>query len=245
MCSLTLITREHGYLVGMNRDERVARGTGLAPVTHVTGQTRAAYPTDGVEGTWIGTNDRGITLALLNWHDVTIQAKKERSRGLVIPAILGAGSLVELNQKITDLDLQGLLPFRLVGIFPVEQTVAEWRWDSTQKQVLHHSWEHRLWCSSSLSDEHAEDLRRRAAAHAAGEADTQSAMWIRRLHASHTAGPYSFCVHRGDVETLSYSEVECSLEVVRMTYLGGNPCRPHSVRRLELPRNSTSISVAS
>lgn len=245
MCSLTLITREHGYLLGMNRDESVARGTGLAPVTHVVGQAQAVYPTDGAKGTWIGANDRGITLALLNWHGVTFHAKKERSRGLVIPAVLGAGSLIEFSHKIGDLDLRGLLPFRLVGIFPVEQRVAEWRWDSMQKQMLCHSWEDRLWCSSSLSDEHAEDLRGRAATHAAGEADTQSTKWIRRLHASHTAGPYSFCVHRGDVETLSYSEVECSRDVVRMTYLGGNPCQPHSVRQLELPRNSAAIAVAS
>jgi len=245
MCSLTLVIREHGYLLGMNRDEQVARGVGLPPTMRDIDRTQGMYPTDGADGTWIGANDRGVTLALLNWHDVAFHTAKGRSRGLVIPAVLGAATFVDFNQKITDLDLHGLLPFRLVGIFPIEQKVGEWRWDTMKKQILHHAWEHRLWCSSSLSDEHAEDLRGRAATHAAGEADTQSATWLRRLHASHTAGPYSFCVHRGGVETLSYSEVECSRDVVRMTYLGGNPCQPHSVRQLELPRNSASVAVAS
>jgi len=65
MCSLTLIAREDGYLLGMNRDERIARGAGLPPATRVIGRRKAMYPTDGTDGTWIGSNDQGITLALL------------------------------------------------------------------------------------------------------------------------------------------------------------------------------------
>ena len=51
------------------------------------------------------------------------------------------------------------MPFRLVGVFPSEQEIWEWRWDSAQLEFQVHEWESRHWFSSSLSDERAESLR--------------------------------------------------------------------------------------
>ena len=70
MCTLSVITRNDEYLLAMNRDEKIARGAGVPPEIHHRNGTTAMYPSDGAGGTWIATNEYGITLALLNWNDV-------------------------------------------------------------------------------------------------------------------------------------------------------------------------------
>jgi hypothetical protein len=70
MCTLTVVTRNHAYLMAMNRDEKIARGAGFPPEIHEFEGTKAIYPSDGDGGTWFATNDYGITLALLNWNTV-------------------------------------------------------------------------------------------------------------------------------------------------------------------------------
>jgi len=80
------------YLLGMNRDERIARGAGSPPEVRECGGTKAVYPSDGNCGTWIGANDHGMALTLLNWNDVVpgaVGTPVGRSRGSVIPAIIG------------------------------------------------------------------------------------------------------------------------------------------------------------
>ena len=98
MCTLTVVTRNATYLMAMNRDEKIARGTGFPPEIHEFEGVKAIYPSDGDGGTWFATNEYGITLALLNWNDVTPHGThaKTRSRGRVIPALIDSRSLSDL-----------------------------------------------------------------------------------------------------------------------------------------------------
>jgi hypothetical protein len=218
----------------MNRDERIARGAGAAPEVRESGGTRAIYPSDGaggtsISGTWIGANEHAMVLALLNWNDIVVSAvdvTKNRSRGSVIPALISSRSLAEMRLRLDVLDLAGMQPFRLVGVFPSERQICEWRWNSGQMEFLFLGWEMRHWFSSSLSDKRAERLRGAACQDAWRQSDAGSAAWLRRLHASHAGapGPFSVCVHRSDVKTLSYSEIECTSAVVRMGHFVGSPC---------------------
>jgi hypothetical protein len=229
MCTLSLITRENGYLLGMNRDERIARGSGLPPEVREFPGTRAIYPSDGDGGTWLATNEYAVALALLNWNDVPSQAsnaKKTRSRGLLIPLLVGFPTLPAVQAGLADVNIGGMLPFRLVVVFPSERKIGEWRWDSVQLAFLLHRWERRHWFSSSLSDNQAESLRGATCRDAWNQADAGSVPWLRRLHASHNdaAGSFSLCVHRPEVRTLSYSEIECTPEMIRMKHFSGSPC---------------------
>jgi hypothetical protein len=163
MCTLSVITRGSGCLLAMNRDERIARGAGLSPEIYEFDGTRAIYPGDGDGGTWFATNEYGITLALLNWNDIApygIAAAKTRSRGRVIPVLIDSRSLTDLHEVFDVSNFRGMMPFRLVGVFPSEHEIWEWRWDSTQLAFQTYVWESRHWFSSSLSDERAESVRR-------------------------------------------------------------------------------------
>src|SRR5262249_39562084 len=141
----------------------------------------------------------------------------------------------EANSILDEQSLQGMQPFVLIGIFLALNQLCEWRWDSARVEFVNHVWEPRHWFSSSLSDKQAEIWRGRACSDALDAADAGSGCWLRRLHASHMGGrgPFSLCVHREDVETLSYSEIDCRPSHVSFNHFRGSPCE---MRRFdELP----------
>src|SRR5260370_426377 len=121
MCTLTFIPRNNGYYLAMNRDERIARGSATPPARLVLGKTSALYPRDIEGGTWIAANELGHGFALLNWNDVIAKGAKPlktRSRGSVIQDVVHLRSLDQVQDRLNHLDLTGILPFRLVGVFP-------------------------------------------------------------------------------------------------------------------------------
>jgi len=241
MCTLTVVANTETCRVAMNRDEKTTRSAGLLPEIHESGRARAIYPSDGSSGTWFAANEYGITLALLNWNDVAapgIVPARTRSRGRVIPAFIGSRSLSDLDEVVRLSNFEGMLPFRLVGVFPSEQEIWEWRWDSTQLDSRVHAWASRHWFSSSLSDERAASLRGTVCRNAEHEPDAGAVVWLRRLHSSHVggAGPFSLCVHRDNVKTLSYSEVIVTLGHVQMGHFRGSPCTMGPIPTTEVQR---------
>jgi len=248
MCTLTVIPSNDTYLMAMNRDEKITRGAGIPPEMHEFDATRAIYPSDSDGGTWIATNECGITLALLNWNDVALASKavKTRSRGRVIPTLIDSRSLWDLRAVISVSNLTGMLPFRLVGVFPSEREIWEWRWDSAQLEFQVHEWKMRHWFSSSLSDDRAESLRGLACRDALHESDVGSVLWLRRLHSSHVGGqgPFSLCVHREDAKTLSYSEVVVTPGCVQMGHFRASPCTMKQIDPIELEMKKTACPTA-
>ena len=212
----------------MNRDELFSRSIASAPKIFGKGAMKMLYPQEHSGGTWIACNSQGSLLALLNWnrnesHSV---GEKRRTRGLVIPQLIGLPDLSTTESHVQKMNLDGLLPFRLVGVFRSEKIVNEWRWDGTARRKLEFSWARKHWFSSSLSDSLAEKERGRACEAAAREPAAGGNGWLRRLHSSHVPrpGPFSVCVHRQDAATVSYTEVRCGGTQISMDYLDGNPC---------------------
>jgi len=229
MCTLTLVAQDDGYLLAMNRDEKIARGAGANPEIHEFNGTRALYPGDGTGGTWIAANEHGIAMALLNWNVPTpsfAASRQPQSRGQLIPTLAGSRSMAELLAALSVLDLERILPFRLMGVFPSEQAVQEWRWNSKSLSLAAHPWESRHWFSSGLSDEQALQLRGATCSASWNEPDAGSSAWLQRLHASHAdgSGAFSVCVHRNDVQTLSYTEICCSSSRIAIEHFIGSPC---------------------
>ena len=213
----------------MNRDESTSRGLADPParIDLLGLRTSAIYPRDVAGGTWIAANGNGIAFALLNWNDVHQPgAEKMRSRGVVIPHLVQFGSHHDVQAAVSLFDLEGILPFRLIGIFPLENRISEWRWNQECVEVQHFAWEHRHWFSSGLSDEQASTLRGFICQSSWDAQDAGSVPWLRQLHASHANGPgaFSLCVHREGVQTLSYTELICTEEKVECRYFSGSPC---------------------
>jgi hypothetical protein len=228
MCTLSFVPNERGYFVAMNRDELLSRAIAYPPQLHRFGSTSAVYPHEPEGGTWLASNEYGVTLALLNWNDAAkkLDGEKQRSRGLVIPTLIASSGASEVNEALRSQPLSGTLPFCLVGVFPRESEVREWRWDGKRLAQTRHSWDRRHWFSSSRSDETAATRRGATVDAARNDADASSLAWLRRLHRSHQPepGPFSVCVHRGDAATVSYSEIACGPAELEFSYQPGQPC---------------------
>jgi hypothetical protein len=237
MCTLTFIPTTHGYLAAMNRDELRNRLIARAPRTHTRNGVEALYPTEPSGGTWIACNRYAILLALLNWNDKSPSQKvppPTRSRGLLIPELIGASNFEVTAGIFERWGLDGILPFRLVGFFASEKTVAEWSWDGRRKDLRTLPWSRGHWFSSSLSDRAAAEQRGIACEAAATRPNFGTRRSLRPLHASHlpAAGPFSVCVHRPDAVTVSYTEVVCRKRFLTMRYVPGNPCRKSQPRKI-------------
>ncbi|HSS97465.1 MAG TPA: NRDE family protein [Terriglobales bacterium] len=237
MCTFSFVPTRYGYYAAMNRDERLTRPRGFVPQLFQSGDLLAVYPTEPGRGTWIASNERGITLALLNWN-LPERGGKIISRGSVIPQLIGHSDMADVAWKLSSISLEGILPFRLVGIFWPQDQICEFRWDGLTLQRFSFPWEARHWFSSGVSDEAAGRVRGEACQIAWADKDSGSLPWLRSLHASHVSddGAYGICVHRPDAATVSYSEIEFRPSALTFRYVDGSPCsNPESISTLRVP----------
>jgi hypothetical protein len=116
MCTVTLVPHAAGVRVMCNRDERRTRASAAPPARHRLGSRDAIYPRDPEGGgTWIGVNDAGLVLALLNVHDRPRDLLSEpRSRGIIVRGLVTCETLAEAVSAAAAIDLRRFAPFRLV-----------------------------------------------------------------------------------------------------------------------------------
>ncbi len=227
MCTLSFVAKANGYLIGMNRDERLTRQVALPPQVTGAGTLEAVYPREDGSGTWIASNTLGISFALLNRNPLAAGASKLRSRGEVIPALLESPGVREASAAMERMDLRGVLPFRLIGFFPREGMLTQWNWDAHKLQCFKLPWQARHWFSSGISDELAREVRGLTCSHAWRHRNAGSEDWLRQLHASHAPalGSFSVCMHRPDAASVSYTEIIHESKQLTMRYHAGQPCK--------------------
>lgn len=228
MCTVSFLARRRGYLLGMNRDEKLARVPGLPPATRRFHDGVILCPSEPGGGTWIALNDTGTTLALINWYAIPHRVRRNaRSRGEVIPSASHAARPAEVDAALAGLPLRQVNPFRLIGIFSRTCEVVEWRWDLRRLSRLARAWRTQQWISSGYDEPMAQRIRSQTFRRALRQKTAGTRAWLRRLHRSHAPerGPNSICMHRADAATVSYTEVEVAPRCMAMFHVGGAPCR--------------------
>jgi hypothetical protein len=248
MCSVSFLPHSRGFYLGMNRDESLQRPTANPPEVYLRGKHQALYPTEPAGGSWIGVNDAGLTLALINWYepprsgvrlaaDPSMRlrrhlsgrrpdARPSSSRGILVPSLLATTSVEEVRAAIAMLPKQDLAPFRLLAFAPRARRAEEFRWDQQTLSELSHAWAPRHWFSSGHDEPRAQHQRGEVAREAWQEPRAGSLPWLRRLHSSHepARGPFCFCMHRQDAATVSYTEVVVTSRAAAMRYHDGPLC---------------------
>jgi hypothetical protein len=227
MCTVTLIVRRNGYILGMNRDEKRARVLGLPPKLRVVNNRSVLGPSEPGGGTWIAVNDSGITLALINWYSIPARVQTSPiSRGEVVNALNTATTPVAAESALKQLPLQRINPFRLIGVFPSSQKIIEWRWNLEQLVRRDCGWSSQQWISSGFDEAIAQRVRGRTFRQKHRQCSVGTLNWLRRLHRSHSphAGPFSTCMHRVDATTVSYTEIVVSSASATLRHLLGAPC---------------------
>ena len=225
MCSVSLLPRDDGFVLAMNRDESLSRVSALPPEVLGRDGLSILCPRELSGGTWIGVNSAGMAFSLINWYsqpDCAFGAPV--SRGQVVHALLSARSRAAAASLLRELPLQRMNPFRLMVVSSSERSLTEWRSGGGDLELLDLPWKRHHWFSSALDEGKANRIRRRVCARM--HDDFFDLPSLRRLHRSHApkAGPFSLCMHRNDACTVSYTEINVRGPMATTYYIAGPPC---------------------
>src|SRR5215831_1254646 len=242
MCTVSFVPNARGFYLAMNRDEKRSRAAAVAPAIIDLGNCRAVFPREPTGGTWISANDAGTCLALINWHRIDREPRRDViSRGQVVRELAGKSTPDEIADGVMKLPLRKLRPFRLIAILPSEKTLTEWRWNLEWLTMRNHKWQRQHWFSSGFDEGRAELERQRVCDGAYNGQLKGNLRWLRQLHCSHTPkrGPFSICMHRSDATTVSYTEVAVSGRRATMHYKTGPCCSNRAIvtRTISLARS--------
>jgi transport and Golgi organization protein 2 len=227
MCTVSFIPNSLGFYIGMNRDESLRRVRAYSPEVSYRDGHALLYPAEPSGGTWIGVNDTGFCLALINWHAVSNHPESPVvSRGTVVKTLVMSQSLGQLCTAIEGLPLRRMPPFRLIAILLLECVVHEFRWNQIEISQQRYEWEARHWFSSGFDEPAVQDKRVKVCRTAWDQPQAGSLNWLRQLHASHSPapGPFSICMHRKDAATVSYTEIVVGDGTILMNYHHGPLC---------------------
>jgi len=234
MCTVTVVPDGDGFRMICNRDERRDRPAALPPTVHRVGDRTAVYPVDPHGGgTWVGLNDCGLAATLLNRTPevgARPRAAFARSRGLIVPALLGSASLGAALATADGLDPGEFDLFRLLLV--ERMTAGILTSDGRTISVETSSLKTPLFLtSSSLGDSLVEEPRRRlfeSMVLIKPPSEWLDAQSRFHGHRWRSQSEVSVTMARGDARTVSRTFVQVTATGQRLRYYplrGGPPVR--------------------
>src|SRR5271166_4355031 len=119
MCTASWIFDDSGYRLFFNRDEKLTRKRAMPPGFAAQNGVRFLAPVDGdFGGTWIATNEFGVSVCLLNGANLTASTGVKRSRGLLIPELISAPSVEAICGRVRGVDFALFAPFTIAALEP-------------------------------------------------------------------------------------------------------------------------------
>lgn len=225
MCTASWILRPDGYELVFNRDESRRRALALPPRPIEREGVQALAPLDGeAGGTWIGVNELGLSVAILNaWEARGVEPKGGYvTRGAIALDLLAAREIGAAVERLGARDLALCRGFRVLLCEPGRQPRV-FAWDG--RALLEEAARIPL-CSSSVDGEGATRARSSvlgALVAARGALDAQVLFDLHRSHAPER-GALSACMHRDDAVTVSASHIQVGAEQISLRYAPGAPC---------------------
>lgn len=251
MCTLSWFADGNGYHVFFNRDEQKTRAVARPPSVFTENSVRFIMPIDPVGGgSWISTNEYGVTVALLNFYQGSIPEGVLVSRGNIVKRLAIIKSLEEAERLVNQMPLKHYAPFSLVLLSTAQlsqhQRIRVLRWDGHSLQDYA--------CASPLISSAVQfenvtknrlKLYREMLSNKHGRQNTVQDFYD--YHSSHWPNPsaVSVCMHRSDAHTVSFSHVAVSEQETSFHYLDGAPCEADSQTTVKIMRgkeNSTAKS---
>jgi Transport and Golgi organisation 2 len=239
VCTVSWIHEDGGYQLFCNRDEKISRALALGPRVAARAGVRFVAPIDGdFGGAWIGVNEFGVSLCLLNGIPRLAGRVPAplRSRGLLLLDLLSATCLAEINERVWRQDLSPFTPFTLAVLEPgLPAAVVEWNGEETA--IVPYGDPYMPLVSSSFDQAGVLTSRREELARATGSVARLDSDVLHAFHKSHGDRPsaYSPCMHRADAETVSFTHVRVTESAVTLTYTPAAPCRRLPEERVTLP----------
>ncbi len=210
----------------MNRDELYSRGRALPPARATRNGTTYVAPTDtDAGGTWIASNEYGLTVCLLNYyHEAMPPAPSEpRSRGqLVLDAVSFPDS--ELVDAFLNQSNQSIYRPYTMLVFHRSKEVTQYRWGG--RRLTRTVGISAPVTSSGFDFASVEPERVRTYHQTVPENPGHDDLVA--FHQSHAPerGAYSICVHRSDGGTRAFSIVRVDETGVAFHHKDGPACEP-------------------
>ena len=239
MCTVTWIYRQDGYTLFCNRDEKHTRAEAASPRLYHAKGVRFIAPVDGeAGGTWLVTNEYGVTCCLLNGPAPrTNRQSNPVSRGLLVLGLAGSRSVRMAFEHLRRLDLGRFAPFVLAVLEPAgSATVIEW---NRELRIGRYAGKGAGLLASSSVDAESVCLSREAElARLSNVSGLTGEDLLLEFHRSHRNGPsaHSPCMHRLDARTVSLSRVRVTPREIEFRYEAGSPCLSGPSETKGLPR---------
>lgn len=246
MCTATWFRTSGGYVVFFNRDELRTRKPARPPTVVERNGVRFIAPEDGdAGGTWLGVNERGVTIGLANGptnegDGGRNEAKRSfRSRGLLVLDLLSSATVAEARERVEGIDPGVYRPFELFAIGPDDEARV-WSFGDRELRAREAPSEGALLISSSRDPVRAKAERERLFESMMRERGRLDESLLAKFHASHEPerGAWSTCMHREDASTVSESRIQVGEREVAFLYRPGPPCEQGTIVARALPRKS-------
>ena len=225
MCTMTWFTKDDGYELFFNRDERLSRRRAELPTIQNDNGVEYISPTDSdAGGTWIAVNQYGVTVCLLNHYQFEQIAtyKNWISRGEIVRAFSVTTDVDAAEHAFKKVDLDDYRAFRMF-IIDHQGCNVLFVWDGHSARIERNVSTPKS--SSSVDSKNVKSKRKKLFADLNLVESKQSKDYIN-YHASHLPNKSkdSVCMHREDAKTVSLSHVVVSSEGVSFAYADGSPC---------------------
>jgi len=235
MCTVAFLpTSGGGYLLGHNRDESRKRSRARPPRrARRDGRAFVAPRDPDGGGTWIGINESGLTLCILNGSDANPARlpDRPRSRGLVAWDLLHLRSARAAGEHLEHFrDLLGeVRAFQLVVAEPGRRgsapSVHRFTWNGAELRSSH-SPGPALFVSSGYDQKGAERARCEQWRNFLADHRAPGARELTAWLAGHLPrkSELSVCMHREAARSVSRSVVVAGEETICLHYHDGPPC---------------------
>ena len=229
MCTVTWLQAGDTYEVFCNRDEQRFRSPAYHPRKGRLNHMTYIAPIDSqAGGSWVGVNERGLTLCLLN-HYPTAEIPlpgKPTSRGLLLLSLLEHTSQSQVKNQLRYTHLKDYPPFILLVMEPRQRPLS-CTWDGREFVALVLD-QHQLPLSTSSFDRENVIKQRRACfktyLSSYNPLDRQALLAFHKSHVPE-AGAYSVCMHRDEAETVSFSHVIVCPQDIHFYHTPQSPCQ--------------------
>lgn len=246
MCTVSWLRHAGGYELFCNRDERHSRKPAAPPAVREARGVRFVAPTDGDHGgSWVGVNEAGLTLCLLNGYEVARTAATEgnyRSRGLLLTGLLDCLTVSQVGGRVLGADLSRYRPFTMAVLTPDEPALLV-RWADGRKSFDAAGDAAMPLTSSSHRGDEVSAARRSLFRRMVDESGVVTPEFLREFHRSHEPerGAFSVCMHRDDAATVSFSHVKVDGRVIEFSYQPLSPCERSRPARGALPLGGEAL----
>jgi len=221
MCTLTWVKDASSYEVFFNRDELLTRSEEIPPSLHLKDKVQFLAPVDPQgQGTWVGVNDRGITLCLANMYpSQRKEGKLYKSRGQLLWSLLSLESLNQVMDQIKKHDFKDYLGFRILG-FSLQEKTCMAQYHEDQLKINTDADDCYPVSSSSYQSKEVQEGRIKYFEETVGRSHKITADKLDQYQQSTypQLSAYSVCMKRDNACTKSYSRIHVDKKNITFTY---------------------------